>query len=169
MMTGPYYNLLLGGFMSTYKETVTTRNNERKNVYSQLIAAIEKKDESTVDKMILKLGIYASRPVDIGFSIHDLKTFLKLTETAIETYSFKADYRSKKLFKVNNRIAKSNGVNVRRADKIARNDEHFWLGIYKTKLNARIRVKNIIMEQLNKRNYVVITPVYHNEDVAVHA
>lgn len=157
--------------MCTYKETVASRNNERKSTYSQLITAIEKKDENAVDKLVLKLGIFASKPTDIGFSIHDLKTFLKLTDIAIETYSFKADYRSKKLLKVNSRIAKSNGVNVRRADKVARNDEYFWLSIYKTKLNSRERIKTILIDQLKRRNcpVKVIEPEYHNVKTAVNA
>lgn len=148
--------------MCTYKEIVASRNDERKSVYSQLVNAIEKKDESTVDKMVLKMGIYAAKPDQLGFSIHDIRTFLNLTEKAIENYSFKSDYRSGKMRKINNRIAKQNGVNVKRADIIARKDEYFWFSIYKTKLNARIRMKNILIDQLEKRHVNVCQPIYRN-------
>lgn len=150
--------------MSTYKEAVNNKNNERKTVYSQLLTAIEQKDEKVVDKLVLKMGIYASKPDQVGFSIHDLRTFLNLTEKAIEKYSLKANYQSEKLRKINNHIAKQNGINVKRSDIIARKDEFFWLSVYKKKLNARLRMENILIEQLGKRHVHVLQPVYRDTE-----
>jgi hypothetical protein len=154
MMTGLYYNINNRGPLMDSTKTFN-RNEERKAVYSQLIRALERKDKKTVDNLVLKIGIFASKPTDIGFSIHDLKVFLRLTEHAIQKYSHKFNYHGDKVRKINTRIAKASG-NINRTDIVKRNDEHFWQKIYGKKLAARERIKTILLDQLRKRHVTVV-------------
>jgi len=137
------------------------RNEERKAIYSQLIHALECKDNKTVDNLVLKIGIFASKPTDIGFSIHDLKVFLRLTEHAIQKYSHKFNYHGDKVRKINARIAKANG-SINRTDRLKRNDEHFWQKIYGKKLAARDHIKTILLDQLSKRHVKVVELEYRD-------
>lgn len=155
--------------MSTYKETVTTLNNDRKSTIHSLIVALENRDEKVVEKMVLKLSIFASKATDIGFSIHDIKTFLIANETAINTYSPKKEYRNKQYKKIVNKIAKTNGIGVKREDVINKNDQFFWLKIYDKKLGARLRLKDILVDQLDKRHYSVFEHEYRSVNTKVNA
>jgi hypothetical protein len=139
---------------TTSTEKTCLRNKERKAVYSQLIHALECKDNKRVDNLVLKMGIFASKPTDIGFSIHDLKVFLRLTEHAILKYRYKFIYPEDKVRKIIARIAKANGT-INRNETVKRNDEDFWQEIYGKKIDAREHIKIILLDQLRKRHVTV--------------
>jgi hypothetical protein len=111
-------------------------NNEIKRVYSQLISAIENKDEKRINNLILKMRL---------FTIHNHKVFLRLTEIAIRHYRYNYYHHRDKKVEMKSRIARNNEIN----DKIRRNEEYSWEKIYGKKLSAVERIKTILLELIN--------------------
>lgn len=152
-----------GGFyMNTYKEIVTEKNNERKEIICALLHALETRDEKLIDRLTLKMGIFAGRPTDIGFSCHDLLTFWKANNRVIPELKKDIQHTHNELQKVTKKIMRNNGIGVTDRDKAQQRINHFWYGVYTRRLNSRLRLNDIISEQLAKRDYDIVHHEYRN-------
>lgn len=157
----------MGDSMNTYKEIVKEKNAERKEVISNLMRAVALKDEKSVERLTLKMGIYASKPTDVGFSIHDLRTFLHVYQNDIKKCESAVSYFRSELNKINRKIGDGKGVS--KQDKEKRNILFSFLRCRIRELNDRSRVEKIILEQLDKRHYTVFVPEYQCRKTTVAA
>jgi hypothetical protein len=146
---------------SIRSELIASRNQDRRNTYSQLFQGVRDGNEEQVKKAVMKMSIPAGSAVDVGFSSHDLKHFLAPIQEKLngnnEGYrGFRAVLAFKKdqLVKHNSKVGNGAGNNAT-ACKF-RDDLSMQIADLSAKVKVFEQVEKVLVAQLHRRGVVVI-------------